>query len=253
MLEVFDLSGKVALVTGASRGLGKAAAIALAQSHADLMIVGRNRETIEATADEIRTYGTKVVSFVGDVTFSDTHFRLREAIMKEFGKVDILVNNAGIVVDKPFLRTSDEEIEQIMATNLLAVMRLTRTVGELMVKQGKGKIINIGSYDGLVGTPNLVAYGTSKGGVIQFTRMLAVEWARYNINVNVICPGYFRTSMNEEVFKNEELAQKIIRRIPLRRIGHPEEIGPLIVYLSCSGSDYLTGQVISIDGGETAN
>lgn len=253
MLDVFDLSGKVALVTGASRGLGKAAATALAQSNADLVIVGRNRQTIEDTAHEIGVYRSRVVPFVGDVTSTDTQNQLRVFIRDNFRKLDILVNNAGIVIDKPFLQTSDEDIGRVIRTNLLAVIQLTRTLGEFMVEQKAGKIINIGSYDGLVGTPNLVAYGTSKGGVIQFTRMLAVEWARYNINVNVICPGYFRTAMNDEVFKNDELAQKIIRRIPLRRIGRPEEIGPLVVYLASNGSDYMTGQVLAIDGGETAN
>lgn len=253
MLKVFDLSGKVALITGASRGLGKAAATALAQSNANVIVVGRNRRTIEDTANEIGVYGRRVVPFVGDVTSTDTQNSLRDFIREDFGKLDILVNNAGIAVDKPFLQTSDEDIERLIKTNLLAVMQLTRTLGEFMVEQKGGKIINIGSYDGLVGTPNLVAYGTSKGGVIQFTRMLAVEWARYNININVICPGYFRTAMNDEVFINEELAKKIIRRIPLRRIGQPDEIGPLIVYLASNGSDYMTGQVIALDGGETAS
>lgn len=253
MLDVFDLTDKTAVVTGASRGLGKAAAIALAQSNANLVIVGRNQSTLEDAAQDISQYNSKVIPVVCDITDTSAHQKLKEVVSKEFGRLDILLNNAGIVIDKPFLQTADEEIENIFRTNLLSVMQVTRTLGQIMVDQKEGKIINIGSYDGLVGTPNLVAYGTSKGGIVQFTRMLAIEWARYKINVNVICPGYFLTSMNDEIFKDEEITQKIIRRIPLRRIASPHEIGPLVVYLASNGSDYMTGQVLAIDGGETAN
>lgn len=253
MLEVFDLKGKVAIVTGASRGLGKAAALALVQSNASVIITGRVESTLSEVAVELSQYGKTVTPFVCDVTNPYEVFKLKEFTLQTFGALDILVNNAGIVIDKPFLKTSDEEIEEIMNTNLLGMMKLTRILGEIMVSQKSGKIINIGSYDGLIGTPNLVAYGTSKGGVVQFTRMLAIEWARYQINVNVICPGYFHTSMNDEVFHNEEIKNKILKRIPLRRIGKPNELGPLIVYLSSEGSNYMTGQVLAIDGGETAN
>ncbi|WHZ00883.1 glucose 1-dehydrogenase [Neobacillus sp. YX16] len=253
MLKAFDLKGKTAIVTGASRGLGKASALALVQSNANVVITGRDERTLSKTADELSQYGSTVTSFVCDITNPDEVLKLKEFIITRFGTLDILVNNAGIVIDKPFLQTSDDEIDTIMNTNLLGMMKLTRILGEIMVTNKNGKIINIGSYDGLVGTPNLAAYGTSKGGVVQFTRMLAIEWARYKINVNVICPGYFHTSMNDEVFQNEEITNKILKRIPLRRIGKPDELGPLIVYLSSEGSDYMTGQVLAIDGGETSN
>ncbi|RNF40238.1 SDR family NAD(P)-dependent oxidoreductase [Planococcus salinus] len=253
MLEDFNLKGKVALVTGGSRGLGYAAAKALLLSNAEVIITGRNKETLEKAADELMKVKGKVTPYICDVTNSEQIYRVKEKILEQFGRVDILVNNAGIVIEKMFSETSDEEIEQIMATNLIGVMKVSRIIGEIMVNQKKGKIINIGSYDGLVGTPRLVAYGTSKGAVIQFTRMLAIEWARYKVNVNVICPGYFRTSMNEEIFDNEELTDKIIKRIPLRRIGEANELGPLIVYLSSEGSAYMTGQALTIDGGETAH
>jgi NAD(P)-dependent dehydrogenase (short-subunit alcohol dehydrogenase family) len=253
MLKAFNLEGKVALVTGGSRGLGKAAASALVQSNAEVIITGRSERSLSESAANLSIHKRRVIPFVCDVTNSSELLKLKEMILKEFGRLDILINNAGIVVDQPFLNTTDDEIDQIMDTNLVGTMKVSRILGELMVNQRKGKIINIGSYDGLVGTPNLVAYGTSKGGVVQFTRMLAVEWAKYKVNVNVVCPGYFHTSMNEEVFTNTEIVNKIIKRIPLRRIGQPEEIGPLIVYLASDGSNYMTGQVIPIDGGETAN
>lgn len=252
MLDYFSLQGKTALVTGASRGLGKAAAFALAESGANVIILGREQNTLNNAAKELDKYGTRVIPIAMNVSDSSQYPKLKEKILQEFGKLDILVNNAGIVIDKPYLETTDEEIDKLLQTNLYAVMKLTRELGELMVKQNGGKIINIGSYDGLVGTPNLVAYGTSKGGVIQFTRILAVEWARYQINVNVICPGYFATSMNDMFFQNEEITRKVLKRIPLRRVGQPEEIGPLIVYLASKASDYMTGQVLIIDGGETA-
>jgi NAD(P)-dependent dehydrogenase (short-subunit alcohol dehydrogenase family) len=253
MLKAFDLTGKVALVTGGSRGLGKAIASALVQSNADVIITGRNETTLNSVAEELRVNERRVIPYVCDIKNSYEIAKIKDYIIKEFGRLDILVNNAGIVIDNPFLTTSDEEIEEIMSTNLLGMMKLTRTIGEIMVNQKRGKIINIGSYDGLIGTPNLVAYGTSKGGVVQFTRMLAIEWARHKVNVNVVCPGYFTTSMNDEIFQNEEITNKILKRIPLRRIGEPEELGPLVVYLASEGSDYVTGQVIAIDGGETAN
>lgn len=252
MLEAFNLKGKVALVTGGSRGLGKAAAAALVKANAEVIITGRHADTLEQAAREISTENIQVYPYVCDVTDVNEHKNLKREIINKYGKLDILVNNAGIAIDKPFLETTDQDIDRLINTNLLAVMKLTRTIGEIMVNQKRGKIINIGSYDGLVGTPNLVAYGTSKGGVIQFTRMLAVEWARYKINVNVICPGYFHTSMNDELLKDDNMAQKIIKRIPLRRVGNVAEIGPLIVYLASSASDYMTGQAIVIDGGETA-
>ncbi|WP_158591735.1 SDR family NAD(P)-dependent oxidoreductase [Oceanobacillus halophilus] len=254
MLEAFNLQGKVALVTGGSRGLGKAAAIALLQSNAEVIITGRNKQTLEETVKELCAYSTKIKSYVCDVTDSNQISQLKDYLINNNGKLDILVNNAGIVIDKHYIKTSDEEIDRIINTNLTGLMKLTREIGTIMISQKNGKIINIGSYDGLIGTPGLVAYGTSKGGVIQFTRMLATEWARYKVNVNVICPGYFKTSMNEEVFdNNSEIADKIIKRIPLRRIGDPREIGPLIVYLGSEASDYMTGQVLTIDGGEAVS
>lgn len=253
MLDAYNLKGKNALVTGGSRGLGYSAAKSLVQSNAKVIITGRNEEKLKKAAHELSFADNEVDYVVCDVTNTKHVNDLKNKISEIYGRLDVLVNNAGIVIDKPFLETSDEEIDQVISTNLTGLMKLTRILGQIMVDQNRGKIINIGSYDGLVGTPRLVAYGTSKGGVIQFTRMLAIEWAKYNINVNVICPGYFHTSMNEEVLANEKIASKILKRIPLRRIGRPEELGPLIVYLASDGSNYMTGQVLPIDGGETAH
>lgn len=252
MLESFNLTGKIAVVTGGSRGIGKAIAEALSIAGARVIITGRNIESLDVSAKEIeRKTKNAVHSYKCDINLSTDIDCLKRYILDNFGKLDIIVNNAGIVQDKFFLDFTDDEIDRMVQTNFSSVMKVTKQLGSILVNQKKGKIINLGSYDGIIGTPTLVPYGATKGGVIQFTRMLAVEWARYNININVICPGYIQTSMNEELFENKAILKKILNRIPLRRFGQAEEIGPLAVYLASKASDFVTGQSFVIDGGES--
>lgn len=253
VLKYFDLTGKVALVTGGTRGLGQAMAEALGQQGATVIITGRSENTIEESCSFLSECGVIAEGIKCDMKQTADLEVLKRHVEEQFGRLDILVNNAGIVIDRNFAEFTDMEIDDIISTNLTGVMRCTRLLGEIMIRQGSGKIINIASMDGIIGTPRLVAYGTSKGGVIQFTRGLAVEWARYGIHVNAICPGYFATSMNEQVLADETLRSRILKRIPLRRVGDPKELGPLVVYLASSASDFMTGQALVIDGGETVH
>ncbi|MEB3102107.1 SDR family NAD(P)-dependent oxidoreductase [Ferviditalea candida] len=253
MLEVFDLAGKTALITGGTRGLGQAIAEALGKQGAAVIITGRSQQTLEESCKFLSERGIAAEGMQCDMKQISDLEALKRYVEEKFGRLDVLVNNAGIVIDRNFLELTDAEMDDIITTNLTGVMRCTRLLGEIMIRQGSGKIINIASMDGLIGTPRLVAYGTSKGGVIQFTRSLAVEWARYGIRVNAICPGYFATSMNEHILADEAVRSKILKRIPLRRVGDPKELGPLAVYLASAASDFMTGQAIVIDGGETVH
>ena len=245
------LDGKVAIVTGGGRGLGKAAAIALADAGADVVVASRNMQNIQAVAEAIRAKGRRALAISVDVTRPEEVEAAVEKTIQDFGRIDILVNNSGIAFVKPLMELSEEEWHGIIETNLTGIYLCTRSVGKFMIKQGKGRVINIASVDGFVGVPNLVGYCASKGGVIQFTRALAAEWARYNITVNALAPGYFYTDMSREALEDEVMKQRLLKNIPLRRVGQPGELGPLVVYLASDESSFMTGSVIVIDGGES--
>jgi len=246
---MFDLNGQVALVTGASRGLGKAMAQALAEVGATVVLVARNRDTLQQSAEEIRSKGGKAVIAVCDVTDEEQVTAMAEQVIADCGKVDILVNNAGIAWQRSFLELSSKEFRQTIDVNVTGMFLVSRAFGAQMVERRRGKVINIGSLHSVVGASNMVHYCTSKGAVVQFTRSLAAEWAKYNIQVNCVCPGYFLTEINISAFENEKLRDKILSGIPLRRFARPEELGPTVIYLASSATDYMTGQVMVIDGG----
>ena len=253
VLDKFRLDGKVAIITGASKGLGKVMAIALAEAGADIVGAARNFSLLEGTKKEIENIGRKSLIIRTDITKQDeVEFMVKKSI-EEFGKIDILVNNSGIAVDKPLIESTQKEWESVINTNLTGTFLCTQKVGKFMIeKGGGGKIINIASNFGVIGTANLVSYCVSKAGIIQFTRALAVEWARYNINVNTIAPGFFYTDLNAYAFENEKIRDAALKQIPFRRLGKFEELGPLVVYLASPASDYITGEVIFIDGGRQA-
>jgi NAD(P)-dependent dehydrogenase (short-subunit alcohol dehydrogenase family) len=247
----FSLKGRVALVTGASRGIGRAIAIALGGAGADVACCARTTEQVEETAVAIQRGGTRAAGFTLDVIQPDDITRTVRDIERVLGSVDILVNNAGITLEKPTVEVTDEEWEHILATNLSAMFRLVRAVAPGMIERGHGKIINIGSMYGAIGVPRYAAYCASKAAVASLTRSLAAEWGRHGIQVNCLAPGYMNTDIPRAALADEKRRALFLSKVPARRIGEPEEAGLLAVYLASAASDFMTGQTVYLDGGQT--
>lgn len=269
-LKEFELVGKCAIVIGGGRGIGKGIALALAEAGADLVVAARTAEQVEQTVLEIRKIGRKGIAVCADATKDGDINSLVSTAMSEWGRIDVLVNSAGVGSRKPivtlpdyrpawgqavkdfFSPTSNEEWHHMLDVNLTTMFLATRAVGPHMIRQKKGKIINITSMTGAKGFPYHVVYCTTKAAVSMYTRALALEWARYNINVNAIGPGYVATEMTALLFENETVRDKLLRSVPLGRLCSPREVGLLAVYLASEASDYLTGQTIYLDGGVLA-
>jgi NAD(P)-dependent dehydrogenase (short-subunit alcohol dehydrogenase family) len=244
------LAGRVALVTGAGRGIGHGIAQALGGAGATVACAARSLDQVEAAAAAIRAKGGSAQAFRLDVARAEDIASQVEAITQALGPIDILVNNAGIILQKRSLELTDEEWERVLATNLTSMFRLARAVAPSMIARGAGRIINVGSMWGRVGVPQFLAYSVSKAGADALTRSLAVEWARHGIRVNCLAPGYIRTDFSAGEMADERTRALILSRIPLRRLGEPDEVGSLAVYLASPASDFMTGQTIYLDGGE---
>lgn len=253
MHEALRLNGLVAIVTGASRGLGRAMAYALAEAGAHVALASRNAKELEETAQEVSKRGVQALVVPTDVTHYAQVESMADRVQAHFGQVDILVNNSGIAIPKAFLETTLAELDQVIQTNLYGVLYGCRAVGRYMVARKRGKIINIASMLGGIGMSQYASYCASKAGVVNLTRALALEWARHNVQVNAIAPGWFLTPMNAHAFADPTLSERILRDVPARRTGRPEELGPLVVYLASRASDFMTGQTIFIDGGQSAH
>jgi 2-deoxy-D-gluconate 3-dehydrogenase len=250
MTEWCSLAGRVALVTGASRGIGRAVALALGAAGAAVACCARS-EQVDATAEDIRAAGGRARSFRLDVTRrADIDARVRE-VGASLGPVDVLVNNAGITLDKKSVDVTDDEWDGVLTTNLTSMFRLARAVAPGMIERRRGKIINIGSMYGRIGVPRYAAYCASKAAVEALTRSLAAEWARHGIQVNCLAPGYINTDIPRQAMADESTRTLFLSKVPARRIGEPEEVGPLAVYLASSASDFMTGQTVRLDGGQT--
>jgi 2-deoxy-D-gluconate 3-dehydrogenase len=242
----------VAVVTGASRGLGRAMAVALAGAGASVALAARSKPDLEETARLVDAAGARAVVIPTDVArYPDVEALMRGAV-DALGGLDVVVNNSGIARPKPLAETSPDDWQAVVDVNLTGVFYGCRAAAPYLIAQRRGKVINIASVLGAVGLPNYAVYGATKGGVIALTRTLGVEWARHNIQVNAIAPGWFVTDMNEAAFADPRTNERLTRDIPARRTGRTEEIGPLVVLLASSGSDFMTGQTIFLDGGHTA-
>jgi gluconate 5-dehydrogenase len=251
MPDWFSLKGRVALVTGASRGIGRAIALALGAAGADVACCARSKERVEETAGEIRRRGSRADGFRLDVTRgAEVEPAVRE-VEAALGPVAILVNNAGVTLEKKSVEVTDEEWELVLATNLTSMFRLARTVAPGMMERGLGKIINIGSMYGALGVPRYAAYCASKAAVEALTRSLGAEWARHGIQVNCLAPGYMNTDIPRAALADEKKRALFLSKVPARRIGEPDEVGPLAVYLASAASDFMTGQTVYLDGGQT--
>ena len=251
-VELFSLRDKVALVTGAGKGLGKSMALALSESGAHVVVVSRTLSDIEATAREIRENGAKVLPIALDVTKEEGVVRMVETILREFKTIDILVNNVGTFIGGPLLESSIEDWHKMLEINLTSTYLCSKVVGKHMVERQNGKIINISSALGIFGARDSGAYCASKGGVIQLTKALAIEWAKYNINVNSIAPYSLETEKTRTMLEDEKVKKALISKIPLSRIGQPSDVSGTVVFLASKASDYITGQIIFVDGGFSA-
>jgi len=247
-----NLQGKTALVTGASRGLGKAIALALAGAGVRLILVSRDRALLDQTSASIRELGSEAVSFQTDVTDEKQVLELEAVVTRDFGKLQILVNNAGMNIRKPATEFTLQEWRQVLDTNLTSAFLFCRSFVPLMKGQGYGRILNLTSIMSHVSLPGRTAYSASKAGLLGFTRALALELAPEKITVNGISPGPYATEINTAVLQNPELNQQFVSRIPLGRWGQPEEVGEMAVYLCSDAAGFITGTDLLMDGGWTA-
>lgn len=252
MSNLFDIKGKLAFVTGSSRGLGKALAIGLAENGANLVIHGRNEKLLEETRQEIEKLGVScgVVRF--DVTDKKAVQKGVATLIKQYGVPDILVNNAGVQRRAPFNEFDPDDWDLVIDTNLTSVFYVSQQISKAMEKKGAGKIINIGSVQSMLARQTIAPYSASKGGIAMLTRGMAADLARFNIQVNCISPGYFATEMNRNLWEDPEFNEWCINRTPARRWGKFEELVGTLVYLASEASSFVSGQNIFVDGGMTS-
>jgi len=251
--DLFDLSGRVAIVTGGSIGLGRQMAQGLAEMGANVVLCARKKERCETTAEELRSLGVKSMALGCDVKDPASVKDVVDATIADFGRIDILINNAGTSWGAPVEEMRLEHWNKVIETNLTGTFLFSQAAGKVMIGQRKGKIINIASVAGIHGAPpefQAIGYHASKGGVIAFTKDLACKWGVHNIQVNAIAPGWFPTNMSKVVIERNK--DYFLKRIPLHRFGGDDDLKGAAVYLASSASDYVTGNVLVVDGGQTA-
>lgn len=246
------LDGRIAIVTGASRGLGRAMAVALAEAGADVALAARSQADLEETARLVAATGRRALAVATDVTVYAQVEALVERTVTELGGLHVVVNNSGIARVAPLAQMSPEDFRAVLEVNLIGAFNGCRAAAAHLIAQKSGKIVNVASMLAQVGLPGYSVYSASKSGITGFTRALAVEWARHSIQVNAIAPGWFVTDMNADAFGDPRVRERLLRDIPARRTGRLDEIGPLVVYLASAASDFMTGQTLFLDGGHSA-
>ena len=253
-LAEFSLNGRIALITGAGRGLGRAGALTLARAGAHVVLVSRTRSQLDETADAVEALGRKAVVAVADIRNGDQIEAAVRTAVETFGRIDILFNNAGANVRKPVVEMTEEDWHTIIETNVKGIFLVARAVARQMIAQKSGCIINMSSMSSVSPERDKVVYASSKGAVMQFTKGLALELAAHGIRVNAIAPGYMMTPLVKGYLEADaERYKRILQRIALGRIGQPEEIGGALVFLASDAARYITGATIAIDGGWTAS
>ncbi len=251
MQNLFDLSGKVAIVTGTSRGLGQYFAMALAKAGADQVITSRELSRLTEFKQEIESLGRRALAVQLDVlSQSDIDNMIRMSI-EEYGKIDILVNNAGLNIRNQSVEFSRQDWDTVLNTNLKGSFFCAQAVAMEMIKRNYGRIINVGSCTCVFGMEGIAPYSASRGAILSMTRSLAAEWGKFGVTVNVLAPGWIKTAQNSVLYENKEWLDYIINRIPLNRSGQPDDLNGTVVFLASDASEYVTGQIILIDGGFT--
>ena len=241
------LKDRVALITGGARGIGREMALLFAREGADVSICDINDESIQATVKEIESTGVRALGLKVDVTNSVQVEEMAGKVLDKFSKIDILINNAGITRDNLLLRMKEEDWDAVLDVNLKGTFNCTKAVSKAMIKERRGKIVNIASIIGIIGNAGQANYAASKGGIISFTKSIAKELASRNINVNAIAPGFIKTDMTAKL--SEELQNAMLKMIPLGRLGDPLDVAKLALFLASDNSGYITGEVIKVDGG----
>jgi len=250
-MKIFDLTGKIAMVTGSTKGLGENSAMTLAKAGADVAVCGRNTTDLKRVSDAIKELGRDSEGFVLDVTSKKSVHDGVASILERFGKIDILMNNAGLNHREPILDYPEEAWDLVINTNLKGYFLVAQAVAPHMLDGGYGKIINMGSILGKIALPNQLAYASAKGGVEQMTKVMALEWAKQGVRVNAIGPTYFETEMVKPIRDDPERFNFINTRTPMGRWGYLPEMEGIVIFLAAPASDFITGQTIYIDGGWT--
>lgn len=250
MAACFDLSGRTALVTGAGKGLGRTIARALAAAGADIVAVSRTRSDLDSVVGEIAALGRRAVAVVADVADEESVRAMTATALAAFDHLDILVNNAGVEGVSPMLDVDVEAWDHVFAINLRGPMLCSKHVGAHMVARRSGKVINVASVLATLPQRKMGPYATTKAGLVQLTRVTALEWMRHNVQVNALCPGYFITPMNQDFLATPE-GESFIQRLPLKRVGRPEELEGAAVFLASDATSYITGTTLYVDGGHS--